>query len=62
MRPYLRGCNSQKSRRALVHSKMQSACYCQDAFVDELVELGIQALQDRHWLVMSNSLLLVFRF
>jgi hypothetical protein len=41
---------------------MQSACYCKDAFVDELVELGIQALQDRHWLVMSNSLLLVFSF
>ncbi len=30
--------------------------------MDELVELGIQALQDRHWLVMSNSLLLVFSF
>lgn len=26
----------------------------QDAFVDELVELGIQALEDRHWLVMSS--------
>jgi len=30
----------------------------QDAFVDELVELGTQALEDRHWLVMSSLYLI----
>ncbi len=35
---------------------LREVCYfVQDAFVDELVELGIQALQDRHWLVIALS-------